>query len=197
MEVWKPVYGYEGRYEVSDLASVRSVLRVDKRGYSHQPEILRPYTRGDGYVFASLRDQDGRRKKIGVHRLVLLSHSGPGDDGMECAHNDGNPGNNKLSNLRWATRSDNHLDKREHGTMHRPVGEKSPFAKLDAAGVVKMFEMRAEGKTFTQLSAIFGIGTGRISNVLNRKSYRSVEVPENLVLLFKQEKVTKEAEPCA
>lgn len=38
---------------------------------------------------------------------------------MECCHNDGNPSNNTLDNLRYDSRSGNSMDKVRHGTHNR------------------------------------------------------------------------------
>jgi hypothetical protein len=62
-----------------------------------------------------------------VHRLVLIAFIGPCPDGMEGCHEDGNPGNNRLSNLRWGTHQSNQQDMRRHGRTK--IGESSPNAK--------------------------------------------------------------------
>ncbi len=54
-----------------------------------------------------------------VHRLVLEAFVGPCPDGYEAAHNDGDPLNNRLDNLRWDTKIANHADKLRHGTQYR------------------------------------------------------------------------------
>lgn len=41
------------------------------------------------------------------HRLVWIFHNGSIPDGMEIDHIDGNPGNNRIENLRLATTSEN------------------------------------------------------------------------------------------
>lgn len=48
----------------------------------------------------------------------MLAFVGPCPDGMEVCHNDGNPENNRVENLRYGTRSDNMRDKRKHGTCY-------------------------------------------------------------------------------
>lgn len=47
---------------------------------------------------------------------MLTAFVGPRPDGMVTCHNDGNPANNNLSNLRWDTQSNNQLDAVKHGT---------------------------------------------------------------------------------
>ncbi len=52
-----------------------------------------------------------------VHVLVLTAFRGHCPAGMEGCHNDGDPKNNRLSNLRWDTHSANQKDGFRHGTM--------------------------------------------------------------------------------
>lgn len=47
-----------------------------------------------------------------VHLYVLETFVGPRPEGMQACHGDGDPANNRLSNLRWDTCSNNNLDKR-------------------------------------------------------------------------------------
>lgn len=54
-----------------------------------------------------------------VHDLVAEAFLGPKPQGLEVCHGDNNTRNNAASNLRYATRSENHRDKRKHGTNGR------------------------------------------------------------------------------
>lgn len=119
-ETWLPVIGFEGYYEVSDQGRVRSVTRIvagkEGRPRVAQGLILRPGTdRGYGGKRVSLGGPGGRQTRK-VHRMVLESFVGLAPDGMVCCHNDGDPSNNRLENLRWDTPSANMLDRVKHGT---------------------------------------------------------------------------------
>lgn len=50
-----------------------------------------------------------------VHALVLEAFIGPRPSGMVCCHNDGDPLNNSVDNLRWDTQASNILDIVKHG----------------------------------------------------------------------------------
>src|SRR6185312_7030300 len=80
-----------------------------------------------GYIMVSLF-KDGSQFVRYAHRLVLEAFVGPCPDGMECCHNDGNPANNRVENLRWDTTSANQLDREAHGTSNR--GEQQGRSKL-------------------------------------------------------------------
>lgn len=66
----------------------------------------------------------GRKKRrfLFIHRAVLLAWVGPCPDGMEGCHNDGNPENNSVDNLRWDTRSANQYDRWRHARVINPGG---------------------------------------------------------------------------
>lgn len=121
-EEWRPVVGYEGSYEVSDQGRVRSLDRIVVRyQYGKRTEqpvrgrMLSPGETSFGHEYVNL----GRGNKRYVHRLVLEAFVGPPAAGTECCHNDGNPKNNLVSNLRWGTRSANIQDAVRHGTHHQ------------------------------------------------------------------------------
>lgn len=131
LEIWTPVVGYEGFYEVSSTGRLRSIDRSDlsaRRGGVRYGRTLSPFTdAGNGYLYVNL-SMHGRAKKRSVHSLVLEAFVGPCPPGMEGCHGDGNRTNGVLSNLRWDTKKSNWADKRIHGTA--PIGEKSGRAKL-------------------------------------------------------------------
>lgn len=125
-ERWLPVPGHD-HYEVSDRGRVRSLDRMvsidcpGRRSYvARRPgRVLKPSPTSRGYLAISISDgQPARTKTWTVHTLVALAFLGPRPSGYEICHNDGNPLNNNLSNLRYDTISGNRLDSVKHGT-HR------------------------------------------------------------------------------
>jgi hypothetical protein len=122
-ERWRPVAGYEGFYEVSDQGAVKSVTRIIPRsGTVRTPHpmvlngrIRKPSANTSGHMVVSLSKIGKTHGKL-VHRLVLEAFIGPCPDGMEGCHNNGDPSDNRLANLRWDTRSNNALDAVAHGT---------------------------------------------------------------------------------
>lgn len=133
IEVWKDVVGYEGRYRVSNFGRVES--QPNKRRTTAL--ILKQSAhKTAGHMIVNLTSEEGgkwRQKCHWVHRLVLEAFVGPCPEGMEACHNDGNPANNRLENLRWDTSKGNAADRRLHGTD--AIGEKNPAAKLTEEGV--------------------------------------------------------------
>lgn len=131
-EIWKPVVGFEGKYEVSDLGRVRSLDRViehtDKRKGTRvrrrfKGKMLRPGIASHGYPTVNICG-----KSWCTNVLVLTTFIGPAPEGEECCHEDGTRTNSVLLNLRWGTRGSNVADMAKHGT--KTVGTKFSSAKL-------------------------------------------------------------------
>lgn len=127
-ERWLPVVGFEDLYEVSDHGQVRSLPRRARNRYSswiRPSQIIRPYSLRQGHRVVNLVPHEGVKhiRKACVHVLVLEAFVGPRPEGYDGCHNDGDPTNNHLSNLRWDTRSANSYDCVKHGNH--------PLAKRD------------------------------------------------------------------
>jgi len=135
-EIWLPIRGYEGLYEVSDLGRVKSLARIAGKNII-EDRLLRGRVTEYGYVRVTL-SRDSRTKSFAVHRLVLEAFVGPCPEGMEGCHGNGTPADNRKDNLRWDTPESNWQDKVKHGTA--PIGERNPLAKItnEVARIVKM-----------------------------------------------------------
>jgi len=98
-EIWKPVVGYEGLYEISNLGKVKSLKYGKER-------ILKPRN-NKGYLEVDL-PKDGKHKSYKVHRLVAQAFI-PNDDlfKTEINHIDENKENNNVNNLEWCNRQYN------------------------------------------------------------------------------------------
>lgn len=99
-----------------------------------------------------------------IHRLVLETFIGPCPDGMECCHNNGNPLDNKLENLRWDTRSNNQLDSIRHGTYGR-----SKLNYLQVRVIRRLLEFKR--LTQKEIAEVFKVDKTTISAINQGKSW--------------------------
>jgi len=99
-EIWRPVLGWEDRYEVSDQGRVRPIGPV--RGRAIQGDVLSTQPDSKGYVYVHLW-RDHRRSRRPVHQLVAEAFLGAGPPGMLPDHLDSDPSNNRSANLEWVT----------------------------------------------------------------------------------------------
>ena len=121
LEAWKPVPGYRGVYEVSSHGNVRVLARRDARGWRRKAAMLRPWERSKGHYLCVTLCLDAEVSKRYVHELVLEAFDRPRPEPhFQVRHLDGNPRNNRLTNLAWGTPAENAQDKIRHGTSrHR------------------------------------------------------------------------------
>ena len=122
-EVWNPVVGYEGLYEVSSEGRVKSLARVVNapRGRTLElPERMMSLTKEkEGYLVVGLRI-NGKLSQKRVHRLVAEAFLNNPEEKTQINHINEIKSDNKLSNLEWSTPKENS----NHGTRNARIVEK-------------------------------------------------------------------------
>jgi hypothetical protein len=176
-EEWRAVPGFEGLYEVSSLGHVRSLDRVVLCRRRHGPVWKRvsgkvmigwPHSQR-GYRMATLH-RDGEPSAVTVHSLVAAAFLGPRPDGFDVAHYDGSPANNPADNLRYATRAENHADKKRHGT--HISGEASHYAVLREQDVLAIRARPHERSD--DLADEFGVTRTCVNHIRAGRTWRHV-----------------------
>lgn len=102
-ETWKP-YPRNPRYLISNAGRVQGPRGKITDG------VHASSTYAKVAIFLN-----GERKMVSVHVLVLETFVGPKPEGMESLHKNGDPLDNRASNLRWGTKKENWADRRAHG----------------------------------------------------------------------------------
>ena len=98
-EIWKPIKGYKGFYEVSNKGRVRSVERRDARGQLRKSKVISiKNIRSSKQVTLS---RDGKRKNFVVKKLVADAFLEAPQANEKLIYVDGNPENNCVENLKW------------------------------------------------------------------------------------------------
>lgn len=108
IEIWSPIKGYEGYYEVSSYGVVRSVQRksLDRWGKYclRKGRILKPCNRRYSMVVLS---KNGKARNCLVHRLVAEAFIPNPHNWSVVNHKDENKLNNRMDNLEWCSQKYN------------------------------------------------------------------------------------------
>lgn len=167
VEIWKPIPDFPG-YEASNLGRVQSFKKNQSGKWviADQPQrILKP-----NWVGRYLRVVlccSGVHYSRKVHRLVLESFVGQRPKGMVSCHNDCNPANNRLDNLRYDT---------PMGNAHDGVGEHIT-TRLTNRKATQVRCLAAQGLSDKELAKRFGVSEATIVRCRTGSSYSYVQGP--------------------
>ena len=156
-EIWCPIKGYEGQYQVSDKGMVRSLKFGKER-------ILKPRRNPQGYLLVCLC-KNGEIKQCLVHRLVAQAFIPNTNNLPEVNHKDEDKTNNSVMNLEWCDSKYNI----NYGTRNQRVSEKHSKSVLQ---YTKSGEFVREWKSMNDVQRNLNYSKGNISYCCNGR-YKS------------------------
>lgn len=166
----RPVFG--GLFEVS---SDGHIFRVSAPNGRTKPKELAQCRRTRNYKGVTLWI-NGKGRPYLVHQLVLLAFQGPCPKGLEVAHLNGVETDNRVENLAYVTRRDNHLHKWIHGRPQE--GERNGFAKLRNEDVQEIRREFQKGASQTAIARKHGIGLQTVHGIVRGKRWQCLPWPE-------------------
>lgn len=129
---------------------------------------LKPGTRKDGYKRFCIRNSEGKRIAILVHRLMGYQKYGDEifNEEIEVRHLDGNASNNNETNIVIGSPSDNALDKSPEVRLNSALSGSLATKIHDHESVIAY---RNEGHTYDDIMKKFGISSkGTVSYIINQ-----------------------------
>lgn len=108
-EEWKPVAGYEGIYEVSNLGKIRTIPRKVKKWDGERtllPIVRKTFFSPGGYE-RSVLSLNGVNEKVLVHRIVAGAFIENPYNKPDVNHKNGIKSDNTVNNLEWVTKKEN------------------------------------------------------------------------------------------
>ena len=173
-EIWKPVKGYEGLYEASNLGRIRSVDHLDTFTTKHgdiitrmvKGKILKQHIDSRGYYLMVTMSKCGKPSCNLVHRVIAKTFIDNPDNLPEINHKDENKANNAISNLEWC----DHVYNNNYGkkaTCHH--GENNPQCKFPIETILairKEYNPNEIGKRICDLSRKYGVSQPHIRSII-------------------------------
>lgn len=154
-EAWRPVVGFETRYEVSNLGRMRN-----KSGH-----LLTPSPTGRTMHLVVTFWQDGKHHTRLVHQLVLEAFVGPRPSGHVGCHRDDRAGDNRLENLFWGTRLQNNA-------IHK--GDGSHLSKFSSGDIDRVRDLHACGVTNRAIGKWLDMTYGNVAHIIRGRTWRGM-----------------------
>lgn len=182
-EIWKPVIGYEGFYEVSSLGRVRSVDRVhvaksrlgNEYTRTRKGSIKEPDTSSERRRVSLYRNGKGRKYQI-AHLVLFAFDALPklpialSSDNCQANHINGDPTDDRLSNLEWLTVKEHR--RHTHKNKLNARGEQINTSKLTRKDVLEIRRLNKEGVPNTEIALRYRVAKSNITAIVNRKTWR-------------------------
>ena len=137
---------------------------------------LKPSKDTAGYLGVQI-SKNGIVKRFMIHRMVGECYLDNVNNLPEINHEDGNKLNNRYSNLKWTTSSDNKKHAYNNGLMMAPKGEKSKVSKLKNEDVIyirEKYKPRDKQYNKEKLSTMFNVSQRTINDIISNKTWKHI-----------------------
>lgn len=168
----KEIPGFEGRYSVDENGSVLNIKRNRLASIK--------FSKNTGYYGVSLTNSEGVRKFPSIHRLVALTFIPNPENKREVNHKDGDKSNNHISNLEWATPSENIRHAYRSGLMVGQRGEVMHSACLSNAQVLEIFKSSLSNRELATLYNVDYFVIYQIKKGINWSSITGMANPKKI-----------------
>ena len=180
-EVWAPISGYEGLYEISNYGRVKTLQRtVNNNGTTVLLAESVTYGSLWGDRYCKGLSKDGVRKQFLAHKLVAEHFLCNKEDKPEVHHKDFDPLNNRVENLEWVTHKENMGYSHRVGRIPYPANEQHGMSLLSTEQVKKILWLHefciVPRGYWTDLSVRLGISVSGLKHIRFRHTWKNVTV---------------------
>jgi protein gp37 len=169
-EEWRAVVGFEGAYEVSSLGRVRRADECRKGRRRLDRTLAMRLVRGYSAVCLSAGGVVTQKR---VNRLVLEAFVGlPPSTSAEARHRNGEPADNRLSNLSWGSKADNMADAARHGTAGVWMRGRARFS---AEEIQSIRTARSQGAKLAEIAREYNTTPKHVSAICVGAKYRAAD----------------------
>ena len=170
-EIWKDIEGYEGKYQVSNLGRVRSLLNI--RGNKREiPKILKGYLDRYGYLLVRLY-KNSKPKPLLVHRLVAKDFIPNPKNKSQVNHINGIKTDNRVRNLEWDTAKENTRHAFDNGLSPRgEIRSTAKFTKKQVEQIRKEYIPYSRSHSYRALAKKYGVSKETIYLIIKYKTYK-------------------------
>ena len=170
-EIWKPVVGWEGWYEVSNKKRCRRLVGEHN---TWPGRIQKGYIGHNGYLRFQLSTPLKGGRSIRAHIVVARAFLGPCPPGKELHHKDHNKENASLDNLEYVTHAENIKYGIQAGRYPFPglPGSSNPRAVFSDSDVYAIRKALENGAVGARLAEQYGVTPSAISVIKNRVRWK-------------------------
>lgn len=157
-EIWRPIVGFEGYYEVSNMGNIRRLGKTKNRRINY------------AQIYPTmLLSVNGKHKTYRVHRLVAEAFLPKDIFRTHVNHINGDKTDNRVANLEWVTQAENNLH--SYRVLHKQsyFKGKTPFnKKIDPKDIPIMDCLNIGGLSTELIGQMYGIDGSTIRKHLRK-----------------------------
>ena len=155
-EIWRPIKGYEGYYEASNMGNIRSVDRIilstanilhTEHTQLRKGRLLKQGNGREGYKLVVLQ-RDGKKKTFYAHRIIAITFIENPENKPCIDHINGDHTDNRAENLRWCTQKENINNP---NTLHKNI---ATLRNNNASGCKPKTILQLDKETFAVIREI-------------------------------------------
>ena len=182
-ELWIDIYGYEGRYQISNLGRIKLLAHTRKRNggiVNVKGKIMKQSITNGGYMKIVLF-RNNKKVNLYTHRLVAIHFLENRENKREVNHLDANKKNNNVLNLEWSTTKENSAHAWKNGLIKKVTGmdsllygkrgAKSPLSKK--VKQITPFGEIIKWDSITEASNKIGVSISSLSGCLKGRQKTS------------------------